>query len=82
VLFVGGWNGTVYALDAATGEQQWRFETETPIDRAPAVKPAGDSPFEGPGVFFGDHRRFYTKSRRISRGLTPRQFTRWRSSPG
>lgn len=28
-LVVGSWDGAVYALDAASGEQRWRFQTQT-----------------------------------------------------
>jgi len=30
-LYVGGWNGTIYALDQATGRIEWRFETGGPV---------------------------------------------------
>lgn len=34
-LFVGGSGGTVYALDRATGDERWTFETGGPILRDP-----------------------------------------------
>jgi len=58
-VYIGSQDNHLYALDAETGSQAWQFEAETAIERAAAVKPASDSPFEGPGVFFGDQWRFY-----------------------
>jgi len=37
VLYVGGGDGTVYALDPASGEQQWTFVTGGPITSSPTV---------------------------------------------
>jgi eukaryotic-like serine/threonine-protein kinase len=37
VYFGGGWDFSVYALDAATGAVQWRFEADGPVNSSPAV---------------------------------------------
>ena len=37
VVYIGGFDGYVYALDAATGERLWRFNTYGWIDSSPAV---------------------------------------------
>jgi outer membrane protein assembly factor BamB len=36
-VYVGSYNGTVYALDAATGGQEWAFPTEGIVDSSPTV---------------------------------------------
>ena len=36
-VFVGSWDGKVYALDALTGEEVWGFDTGTAISSSPAV---------------------------------------------
>lgn len=36
-VFVGSWDGKVYALDARTGEEVWTFDTGTAISSSPAV---------------------------------------------
>lgn len=36
-VYVGSGNGTLYALDAATGQQQWGFSTGNDVGTAPAV---------------------------------------------
>jgi PGF-CTERM protein len=58
-VYIGSHDNHLYALDAETGSQAWQFETEMAIEKAAAVTPAGDSPFSGAGVFFGDQWRFY-----------------------
>ncbi|MFJ9448232.1 PQQ-binding-like beta-propeller repeat protein [Kitasatospora sp. NPDC101235] len=35
--YVGTTEGAVYAVDAATGEQKWRFDAKGPVPKAPAV---------------------------------------------
>jgi outer membrane protein assembly factor BamB len=37
LVFVGSGDGRVYALDAATGEEEWRFETGFAVRSSPAV---------------------------------------------
>src|SRR5688500_6223067 len=37
VLYVGGGDGGVYALDAATGAERWRFDADNPVSSSPAV---------------------------------------------
>ncbi len=32
VMFISGWDGYVWALDAATGEQLWQYKHEIPLD--------------------------------------------------
>ena len=32
VMFVSGWDGYVWALDAATGQELWRYKHEIPVD--------------------------------------------------
>jgi alcohol dehydrogenase (cytochrome c) len=32
VMFVSGWDGYVWALDAATGQELWRYKHEIPLD--------------------------------------------------
>jgi alcohol dehydrogenase (cytochrome c) len=32
VMFVTGWDGMIWALDATTGEEMWRYKKETPFD--------------------------------------------------
>ncbi|HMB91438.1 MAG TPA: PQQ-binding-like beta-propeller repeat protein [Rhodothermales bacterium] len=36
-LYVGSGDGKLYAIDAATGNEQWRFETQGAIHASPAV---------------------------------------------
>lgn len=36
-VYVGSWDGKVYALDARTGEEVWTFDTGTAISSSPAV---------------------------------------------
>jgi serine/threonine-protein kinase len=53
-VFVGSRDGSVYAIDAATGAQRWRFETQTkaPVNATPAV--------DGDAVYIGGwDRTFY-----------------------
>src|SRR5262249_49629919 len=40
-VFVGSDNGTVYALDAATGCTHWTFKAEGGVRTAPSVAPIG-----------------------------------------
>ena len=37
VLYVGGEDGGVYALEAATGAEVWRFTADAPVSSSPAV---------------------------------------------
>src|SRR5215211_4467775 len=37
VLYIGGGDGGVYALDAGSGEELWRFHADNPISSSPAV---------------------------------------------
>ena len=37
VVYVGSDDGTLYALDAATGAERWRFATGDEVDSSPAV---------------------------------------------
>jgi len=37
VLSVGGGDGGVYVLDAATGAERWRFQAASPVSSSPAV---------------------------------------------
>jgi len=36
-VYVGSFDGNVYALDAETGEEQWRFETGEGVRSSPTV---------------------------------------------
>ena len=36
-MFVGSFDGTLYAIDAETGRERWRFETGPPLVASPAV---------------------------------------------
>jgi len=37
VVYIGGYDGYVHALDAATGEERWRFQAGRYIFSSPAV---------------------------------------------
>jgi outer membrane protein assembly factor BamB len=37
VLYVGSRDGAVYAMDAATGERRWRFQTGGPVTATPVI---------------------------------------------
>lgn len=58
-VYIGSHDGYQYALDAETGRQEWQFEVGGPVDHAPAVIPAPQSPFEGAAVFCSDPTIFY-----------------------
>lgn len=36
-VFLGSWDGSVYALDPSSGEEQWRFETGGKVDASPSL---------------------------------------------
>jgi outer membrane protein assembly factor BamB len=36
-VYVGSWDNTVYALDAATGRERWTYDTEGSVHSSPAV---------------------------------------------
>jgi outer membrane protein assembly factor BamB len=36
-VYVGGWDGRLYALDAANGGLIWRYSTGGAVDSSPAV---------------------------------------------
>jgi outer membrane protein assembly factor BamB len=46
LVYVGGADGTLYVLDAATGQEKWRFEANAKIRSSPAV--------DAGLVYFGD----------------------------
>lgn len=46
-VFVGSWDGTLYALEETAGEIDWSIETDGKIDSSPAV--AGDTIYFGSG---------------------------------
>ena len=54
VVFVGNFNGLVYALSAATGCAYWTFEANSSVRTAPAL---GGTTKE-PVVYFGDRQAF------------------------
>jgi len=54
-LYVGTTEGTVHALDAATGRTDWTFETDGPVHSSPAL--AGDTLYVG-----SDDRSIYALS--------------------
>ncbi len=37
MVYVGSWDGTVYAINAQGGELQWSYETDGKVDTSPAV---------------------------------------------
>ena len=37
VVYVGSWDGRLYALDAETGQEKWRFKTDGQVYSSPAV---------------------------------------------
>ena len=37
VVYVGSWDGSLYAVDATSGTQRWSYETEGSITSSPAV---------------------------------------------
>lgn len=37
VVHVGSWDGSVYAVDAKSGEQNWAFETDGKVNSSPAA---------------------------------------------
>jgi polyvinyl alcohol dehydrogenase (cytochrome) len=53
-VYVGSQNGTVYALDAASGCVRWQFRASAEVRTAPLMDP--DAPRRGPTplVYFGD----------------------------
>jgi len=53
--FVGSQDGTVYALDLATGCVRWKFKATTEVRNSPSIEPwrKGD-PQARPRAFFGD----------------------------
>lgn len=56
-LYVGGWNGKFYALNANTGKEKWSFDTATVTGQLPAGTNAvrdGAVVAEGK-VYFGDY---------------------------
>ena len=36
-VYIGSYNGDIYAVDATTGQEEWRFRAETPVVGSPAV---------------------------------------------
>ncbi|WP_248516905.1 beta-alanine-activating enzyme beta-propeller domain-containing protein [Salinarchaeum laminariae] len=57
-VYVGGYDDTVYALDAATGECRWTAETDDAVFASPAIAPlppaSGDSETQaGVAVYIG-----------------------------
>jgi len=44
-LYIGSMDGTVYAIDTATGDVDWTYQADGPIESTPAV--AGDSVYVG-----------------------------------
>ncbi|MCW1385017.1 PQQ-binding-like beta-propeller repeat protein [Novosphingobium sp. KCTC 2891] len=57
-IFVGSQDGTVYALDLATGCARWTTRVSAEVRTAVVVEPwaAGSKPATNPRVFFGDLR--------------------------
>jgi polyvinyl alcohol dehydrogenase (cytochrome) len=53
LLFVGGGDRKVHALDAKSGCTRWEFPTEAPVRTAISFAPLGNGQ---PGIFFGDVR--------------------------
>ncbi|MFO0336922.1 MAG: PQQ-binding-like beta-propeller repeat protein [Pseudomonadota bacterium] len=55
-VYVGSQNGTVYALDAATGCVRWEFRASAEVRTGlvMATWPAGEAPGERPLLHFGD----------------------------
>ena len=37
VVYFGGWDGLVYAVDALTGAERWRYKTDGQMGSSPAV---------------------------------------------
>ncbi len=37
IVYVGGWDNNLYAIDAATGQQLWLYEVGGAIGSSPAV---------------------------------------------
>jgi len=51
VVYFGSHDGHVYAVDAASGTEKWKFKADGPVDATPAI-------FKGK-VFVGGQRNFY-----------------------
>ena len=51
-LFIGSEDGTVYALDAASGCRHWRYAATAGVRTAISIGPRPDG--NGPALFFGD----------------------------
>ena len=54
VLFTGSQNGTVYALDAATGCMLWSFEARAEVRTGIVISPWDEKNKLNPQIFFGD----------------------------
>jgi len=37
VIYIGSWDGYLYAIDQATGKEKWKFKSSMPIASSPAV---------------------------------------------
>jgi hypothetical protein len=67
-VYVGNWDGHVYALDAATGGLRWRYRTGGAVDSSPAVS--------GGTVYVGSHDSYVYALDAATGGL------RWRYQTG
>jgi len=46
-VYVGSWDHNLYAIDAASGKQQWSFGTGGGVDSSPALSPDGTTVYVG-----------------------------------
>lgn len=79
LLFIGSYDRNLYALNLATGREQWRFTAGAGLRSAPAVAQVGERTV----VFFGaDDRTFYAIDACTHRKLWAREVQPWQPTVG
>ena len=79
VLLIGSYDRNLYALDAATGQELWRFTAGASLRSAPVVARVGSRTV----VFFGaDDRTFYAVDAHTHRKLWAREVLPWQPTVG
>ena len=46
-VYVGSWDNSLYAIDAASGHKKWSYATGDDVDSSPALSPDGTTVYVG-----------------------------------